>query len=87
MLEKTAKILRYGVFLGLAILLVGLFINNLLHIDLLVYIGLITIVVTPMITLFSISIMLLLRKDYRSFTLSIILLLVLIISIIVAFLE
>ncbi|ABN69521.1 hypothetical protein Smar_0409 [Staphylothermus marinus F1] len=87
MYEKAAEILRTGVFLGLVMLLIGLFVNNLLHVDLLVYVGLVTIIITPMITLFSISIMLLLRKDYRSFTLSLILLFILIISIIAAFLE
>lgn len=87
MYVKSSNILRFGIIIGLILLMTGIVIKNTLQTDLVIYIGLLTIILTPLATLLSISIILLFRKDYRLFILSILLILVLLSSIMTALLK
>lgn len=70
MYEVPSIILRYGVLAGLALTFVGIIVNQVLHINTIIMLGLLTIVLTPLVSLFAISVLLLLRKDIYGFILS-----------------
>ncbi|RLG84312.1 MAG: hypothetical protein DRO40_01820 [Thermoprotei archaeon] len=71
MYKAPSIVLRYGVIAGLIITIVGITLNTLLNMDTtIVMIGLMTIVLTPLTSLFVLSIILILKKDINGFILS-----------------
>ncbi len=63
-------VLRYGVITGLVITLVGVILDAIMGENGLVMIGLMIIDLTPLLSLFMLGILLILRKDIRGFILS-----------------
>lgn len=63
-------ILRYGVITGLVLTIIGVVLKQLLGIDILVMLGLAVIVSVPLVSLFVMSVLLILRRDIYSFLLS-----------------
>ena len=82
MYEIPSIILRLGILVGLALTLIGVIVNQVLRISSIVMLGLLAIVLTPLISLFVISILLLLRKDIYGFILSQLAIIIILVSII-----
>ena len=82
MYEIPSIILRLGILVGLALTLIGVIVNQVLRISSVVMLGLLAIVLTPLISLFVISILLLLRKDIYGFILSQLAIIIILVSII-----
>lgn len=82
MYEVPSTVLRFGVLIGLVLTMVGIVINQILHINIIVMLGLLTIVLTPLVSLFVISILLLRRRDIYGFILSQLTIIVILASII-----
>ena len=82
MYEIPSIILRLGILVGLALTLIGVIVNQVLHISSIVMLGLLAIVLTPPISLLAISILLLLRKDIYGFILSQLAIIIILVSII-----
>jgi len=80
--EVPSTVLRFGVLIGLVLTMVGIVINQILHINIIVMLGLLTIVLTPLVSLFVISILLLRRRDIYGFILSQLTIIVILASII-----
>jgi len=80
--EIPSIILRLGILVGLALTLIGVIVNQVLRISSIVMLGLLAIVLTPLISLFVISILLLLRKDIYGFILSQLAIIIILVSII-----
>ncbi len=87
MYEMPALILRYGVIAGLILTIIGVIVEYLLDINIVVELGLLAIVLAPIISLFAISIALLLRKDIYGFILSQLAIVVILASIIISFCD
>jgi len=85
--EVPSIILRYGVLAGLALTFVGIIVNQVLHINTIIMLGLLTIVLTPLVSLFTISVLLLLRKDIYGFILSQLAIIIILASIITSLYE
>jgi len=85
--EVPSIILRYGVLAGLALTFVGIIVNQVLHINTIIMLGLLTIVLTPLVSLFAISVLLLLRKDIYGFILSQLAIIIILASIITSLYE
>ncbi len=84
MYELQVKILRYGVIIGLIIVIIGLLAENQGFLSIT---GLSIIVLTPLTSLITISLKLLKEKQLRDFTLSLFTITVIIASIILSLLE
>ncbi|MCD6084885.1 MAG: hypothetical protein J7J20_05020 [Desulfurococcales archaeon] len=70
MYKLPSIILRFGVIAGLVLSLAGVVIEQFLSISDIVTLGLMTIVLTPLVSLFVIGILMLLKKDIYGFILS-----------------
>ena len=70
MYSVPSMVLRYGVITGLVITLVGVILDAIMGENGLVMIGLMIIDLTPLLSLFMLGILLILRKDIRGFILS-----------------
>ena len=70
MYKLPSTILRFGVIAGLILALIGVVIKQVLYTSAVVMLGLLTIVLTPLVSLFVIGVLLLLKKDIYGFILS-----------------
>jgi len=70
MYKLPSIILRFGIIAGLVLSLAGVVIEQFLSISDIVTLGLMTIVLTPLVSLFVIGILMLLKKDIYGFILS-----------------
>jgi len=70
MYKIPSIILRYGVITGLILTILGVIVKQLLNMNIVVMLGLVVIVSVPLVSLFAISILLMLRKDIYGFLLS-----------------
>ncbi len=84
MYRVQVKILRYGVIIGLMIVVIGLLVNPL---DILKIVGLAIIVLTPLTSLLFISIKLYKEKMLQEFVLSLFTIMVIMLSIIISLLR
>lgn len=83
MYRLPSIILRYGVILGLVLTLTGTIVKELVGIRVLVTVGLLTIIVTPITSLLIISLYLMFKRELYMFTLSILAILVILTSIVI----
>ena len=81
MYEIPSTILRYGVIVGLLLTLIGIVVKQLLYASEIILLGLAIIVITPLASLLTISILLLLRRDIYGFTLSLLTISIILLSI------
>ncbi len=70
MYKAPSAVLRYGVIAGLIVTLVGVILDAMLGTNDLTVMGLMIIDLTPLLSLFVLSILLILRRDIYSFILS-----------------
>jgi len=84
MYEIPSTILRYGVIVGLLLTLIGIVVKQLLYASEIVLLGLAIIVITPLASLLTISVLLLLRRDIYGFTLSLLTISIILLSIILS---
>ena len=70
MYKLPSTILRFGVIAGLILAVFGVVIKQVLYTSAVVMLGLLTIVLTPLVSLFVIGVLLLLKKDIYGFILS-----------------
>ncbi len=70
MYKLPSTILRFGVIAGLILAVFGVVIKQVLHTSAVIMLGLLTIVLTPLVSLFVIGVLLLLKKDIYGFILS-----------------
>ena len=70
MYKLPSTILRFGVIAGLILALIGVVIKQVLHTSAVIMLGLLAIVLTPLVSLFVIGVLLLLKKDIYGFILS-----------------
>jgi len=70
MYKLPSIILRFGVIAGLVLSLAGVVIEQVLSVSDIVTLGLMTIVLTPLVSLFVIGLLMLLKKDIYGFILS-----------------
>lgn len=70
MYKIPSIILRYGVITGLILTILGVIVKQLLNMNIVVMLGLVVIVSVPLVSLFAIGILLMLRKDIYGFLLS-----------------
>ena len=85
MYKLPSTILRFGVIAGLILAVFGVVIKQVLHTSAVIMLGLLTIVLTPLVSLFVIGVLLLLKKDIYGFILSQLAIAVILASIITSF--
>jgi len=83
--KLPSTILRFGVIAGLILAVFGVVIKQVLHTSAVIMLGLLTIVLTPLVSLFVIGVLLLLKKDIYGFILSQLAIAVILASIITSF--
>jgi len=81
MYRQSSIILRYGVITGLIITILGIIAKHVIKTEAIITLGLLTIVLTPLISLLTISIIMMLKKDLYGFILSQITMIIIVISV------